>query len=317
LDDIFDETAYPDLLVGLSVADDAAVWKLSDDRALVFTADFFTPIVDDPYDYGAIAAANALSDIYAMGGEPFLALNLAALPATMPEEIIADILRGSAEKVKEAGAIIAGGHTIDDDEPKFGMAVLGTVHPERIGTKAKACPGDLLILTKPLGTGIITTAFKADEADLAHVATATDWMKRLNRDAAIALRGAPLHAVTDITGFGLLGHAWEVAEKSGVRLRIRFDDLPFHPGAFEYAANLLFPAMANRNMRDYGGSVLFTKELEYEIRLLTFCPETSGGLFISLPPHEAEGFLSRYEALGHQAWIVGEVLEGAQQIEVI
>jgi selenide,water dikinase len=301
----------------MSIADDAAVWKLDDDRALIFTADFFTPVVDDPYDYGAIAAANALSDIYAMGGEPFLALNLAAFPADLPEEMIVSILRGSAEKVKESGAIIAGGHTVDDDEPKFGLAVLGQVHPSRIGTKAGAMPGDLLILTKPLGTGIITTAYKADEADLEHLAVATEWMKRLNKKAATALKSAALHAVTDITGFGLLGHGWEVASKSGVGLRIHYDALPFHPGAKHYADELLFPAMANNNQADYGAHVRFASRLEYEHQLLAFCPETSGGLFISLTPDEAEAFRQRYEAMGGQSWLIGEVVEGAPQIEVI
>jgi selenide, water dikinase len=322
LADVFDESAFPNLLIGLAVADDAAVWRLDAQRALIFTADFFTPVVDDPYDYGAIAAANALSDVYAMGGEPFLALNLAALPANLPEEIIAGILRGGAEKVHEAGAVVAGGHTVDDDEPKFGLAVLGIVHPERIGTKGQARPGDLLLLTKPLGTGIITTAFKADEAAPEHIATAVEWMKRLNKDAALALRGegdllAPLHAVTDVTGFGLLGHGWEVASKSGVRLRFRYDDLPFHPGAQQYAEDLLFPAMANNNQSDYGQHIAFAPHLEYEQQLLSFCPETSGGLFISLPPDDAEAFLRRYRALGHTAWVVGEVLPGEPGIEVL
>jgi selenide,water dikinase len=322
LTDIFDESAYANLLVGLSVADDAAVWRLDDERALIFTADFFTPVVDDPYDWGAIAAANALSDVYAMGGEPFLALNLAAFPANLPEEIIAGILRGGAEKVREAGAVVAGGHTIDDDEPKFGLAVLGMVHPARIGTKGQASPGDVLLLTKPLGTGIITTAFKADEAAPEHMATAVEWMKRLNKDAAAALRGeqsqtTALHAVTDVTGFGLLGHGWEVASKSGVRLRFRYDDLPFHPGAMQYAEDLLFPAMANNNQGDYGEHVTFAPRLEYEQQLLSFCPETSGGLFLSLPQAEAEAFLQRYRALGHTAWVIGEVLAGAPGIEVL
>jgi selenide,water dikinase len=301
----------------MSIADDAAVWRLDDDRALIFTADFFTPVVDDPYDYGAIAAANALSDIYAMGGEPFLALNLAAFPPELPEEMIAGILRGSAEKVKESGAIIAGGHTIDDDEPKFGLAVVGQVHPQRIGTKAGAMPGDLLILTKPLGTGIITTAYKADEAELEHLAIATEWMKRLNKDAATALKDAALHAVTDITGFGLLGHGWEVASKSGVGLRILYDALPFHPGATHYADELLFPAMANNNQADYGEHVRFAPRLEYEQQLLTFCPETSGGLFLSLTPDEAQAFLKRYAAMGGQAWLIGEAIEGVPHIEVV
>jgi selenide, water dikinase len=308
-------------LVGLSVADDAAVWALDDERALILTADFFTPVVDDPYDYGAIAAANAMSDVYAMGGQPFLAINLAAFPADLPEEIIVGILRGSAEKVKEAGAIIAGGHTIDDDEPKFGLAVLGQVHPQRIGTKAAARPGDQLILTKPLGSGIITTAFKADVADPKHLAAAVSWMKALNKDAALALQelslpDAPPHAVTDITGFGLLGHAWEVAERSGFGLRLSFDALPFQPGAKGYADDLLFPAMANANMADYGEQVTFDARIEYEMQLLAFCPETSGGLLLSLPPAQAATYLARYQELGHSAWMIGEVTDEPPHIWV-
>ena len=315
--ELFDEANYPELLVGLTVADDAAVWKLDDQRALIFTMDFFTPIVDDPYDYGAIAAANALSDVYAMGGEPFLALSIAAFPAALPEAMIIEILRGSAEKVKEAGAIIAGGHTVDDDEPKVGLAVLGYVHPAKVYTKAMARPGDVLLLTKPLGVGIIATAYKAGVAEPEHVAIATRWMKLLNKDAALALRACAPHALTDITGFGLLGHAWEVAEKSGVRLRLAYEALPFHPGAQEYADELLFPAGANNNMAAYAEHVTFAPHLEYEQRLLCYCPETSGGLFISLAPEEAQNFLTRYRALGHEAWQVGQVMEGEPGIEVV
>jgi selenide,water dikinase len=303
--------------VGLTVADDAAVWKVNDERAIIFTADFFTPVVDDPYDYGAIAAANAMSDIYAMGGEPFLALNLAALPPDLPEDIIVGILRGSGEKVREAGAIIAGGHTIDDDEPKFGLAVLGWAHPDRVGTKAGARPGDALVLTKPLGSGIITTAFKSDQAEAEHMAEAVRWMKTLNKDAAAALDeaapGGPLHAVTDITGFGLLGHAWEVALKSGVGLRFRFDDLPFQPGAMRYADELLFPGLAGSNMGDYGAHVTFAERLEYEMRLLTFCPETSGGLLLSLPPGQADAYLTHLTRRGQPGWIIGEVIEAGAE----
>ncbi len=303
--------------MGLAVADDAVVWKLDEDRALIFTVDFFTPVVDDPYDYGAIAAANALSDVYAMGGEPFLALNLAAMPANLPEDMIVAILRGSAEKVKEAGAVIAGGHTIDDDEPKFGLAVLGQVRPDEVGTKAMAQPGDLLLLTKPLGVGIITTAAKADAADPAHLAAAVASMKRLNKAAAAALRGLPRHAVTDVTGFGLLGHGWEVAEKSGVRLRLRYADLPYLPGTTAYADDLLFPAMAGKNRADYCEHVTLHLKLEYEQELLTYCPETSGGLLVSLPPADAARYLERLAARGEQAWIIGEVLAGEPHIDII
>lgn len=277
-------------------------------------------MVDDPYDWGAIAAANALSDIYAMGGRPFLALNLAAFPATLPEEIIARVLLGSAEKVREAGAIVAGGHTIDDEEPKFGLAVLGMTSPEQIGTKAGAQPGDVLVLTKPLGVGIITTAYKGDVAAPEHVAAAVASMKQLNRAAAEALAEVRPHAVTDITGFGLLGHACEVAQQGGVRLRLQWGTLPFLPGARAYAQDLLFPAMASKNMSDYGPQVRFDDRLEYEDRLLLFCPETSGGLFVSLSPADAERYVARCRELGQAAWVIGQVLpadSGERAIEVI
>ncbi len=317
LADIFDEALWPDLLVGLATADDAAVWRLDEGRALIATVDFFTPVVDDPYDYGAIAAANALSDIYAMGGQPFLALNLAAMPAELPAEMLQEIVRGGAEKVREAGAIVAGGHTIDDDEPKFGYAVLGMAAPERLGVKAGARPGDRILLTKPLGVGIITTAFKADQAELEHLAVVTEWMKRLNRVAAEALRSVQPHAVTDITGFGLLGHAWEVSQRSGVRLRLRYAALPFHPGAQRYADELLFPALANNNMADYGEHVRFGPGLEYEQQMLLFTPETSGGLLISLAPAEAEQYTRAAAELGQSVWQIGEVLAGDPGIEVL
>jgi selenide,water dikinase len=316
LKEIFHEADYPDLLVGLEVADDAAVYRINDDVAVIQTTDFFTPIVDDPYAYGAIAAANAMSDVYAMGGQVVLALNIAAFPADMDEAIIRAILRGGAEKVKEAGGVIAGGHTIDDEEPKYGLAVMGIVHPDRIATKGGARPGDVLLLTKPLGVGIITTAFKADAADPAHVEVATQSMMQLNKRAAEAMQGGEFHAATDITGFSLLGHAYEMAEKSGARLRFRFDDLPFHPGAKEYAELLLFPGGANRNKAAYEQHVHFAPYLEYEMQLLLFTPETSGGLLIAMPPGEVEGFLARCAERGQKAWLVGDVVEGAG-IEVL
>lgn len=316
LRDTFREADYADLLVGLDVSDDAAVWRVSDDRSLIFTVDFFAPIVDDPYDYGAIAAANALSDVYAMGGRPFLALNLAALPSALPDEMTVAILRGAAEKAKEAGAVIAGGHTIDDDEPKFGLAVLGEVHPQCIGTKAGARAGDLLLLTKPLGVGIIATAAKAGEAEAAHLALAVESMKRLNRVAAEALGGLPLHAVTDVTGFSLLGVSWEVAERSKVQVRVHYSALPFLPGAGQYAEALLFPGASGRNKRSYQAHITFAPFLEYEQQLLALSPETSGGLLISLPPHDAEQYLANIRASGGEAWVIGEVMAGEPQVLV-
>lgn len=303
--------------MGLTLADDAAAWRLNAEQALVATVDFFTPVIDDPYDYGAIAAANALSDIYAMGATPFMALNLAAFPPDLPEEMLLAILRGGAEKVREAGAVVAGGHTIDDDEPKFGYAVLGMVHPDRIGRKSGAVVGDQILLTKPLGVGIITTAFKADLAAPEHVATAVEWMKRLNRQAAEALGVVDRpHAVTDITGFGLLGHAWEIASQSGVCLRVKYADLPFHAGAFAYADDLLFPALANSNMTDYGAYATFASGIEYERQLLLFTPETSGGLLVTLHPDDAARFAEAASALGQPVWRIGDVVAGDPAIEV-
>ncbi len=226
LQGMFDPADYPDLLVGLGAPDDAAVYRLDDARALIITTDFFTPIVDDPYQYGAIAAANALSDVYAMGGQPLVALNIAALPPDLPPDMMAQIILGMAEKVREAGAVIAGGHTIQDKEPKVGLAVIGLGHPDHLLTKAGARPGDVLILTKPLGTGCITTAAKNDKADAAHVAEAIRWMVQLNRDGAEVAVELGVRAATDITGFGFMGHATEMAEASGVTLRLQWNGIP-------------------------------------------------------------------------------------------
>jgi selenide,water dikinase len=273
--------------------------------------------VDDPYAYGAIAAANAMSDVYAMGGEVVLALNVAAFPANMPAEIIIEILRGGAEKVREAGGVIAGGHTIDDDEPKYGMAVMGVVRPDRVATKAGARVGDVLLLSKPLGTGIITTAFKSDRAELAHVEAATASMMKLNRDAVRAVQKGRFHAITDITGFSLLGHGCEMAEKSGVRLRLRYDDLPFLDGAKRYAGERLFPGGANNNEAAFKEQVSFAPRIGDELQLLLFTPETSGGLLVAVPDDEVEALLKRCRELEQAMWVVGQVVEGSGEIEVL
>lgn len=297
------------------MADDAAVYRVSDEVAIIHTLDFFPPIVDDPYDYGAIAAANAMSDVYAMGGRVVLALNVACFPPKLPPEIVAEILRGGADKVAEAGGVIAGGHTVDDEEPKYGLAVMGTVHPDRILTKAAARPGDALLLTKPLGVGIITTAAKGDAADPAHVAAAVTSMKRLNRVAAEIVQRLGVHAVTDVTGFALLGHACEMAEKSGVRLRLRLGRLPFLDGARAYADEWLFPAGTCSNERFYTARVTFGEGVSEEVQQLLYTPETSGGLLIAAPPERVDALSEAFRAADHPLWLVGDVVDG-QGVEV-
>ena len=307
---LFRAADFPDLLVGLEKADDAAVYRLTPELAVIHTLDFFTPIVDDPYQYGAIAAANALSDVYAMGGEVLLALNICAFPADMDPDIISEILRGGAEKVREAGAALAGGHTVDDKEPKYGLSVLGVVHPDRVLTKGGARPGDVLVLTKPLGAGIVTTAFKGGVAEPEHIAAATASMAALNRTAAQLAGRVGVRGATDITGFSLLGHASEMAALSGVGLRFRLADLPFLPGAREYAEQWLFPAGANRNQEHFGCGVTFAEAIGDELRLLLFTPETSGGLLLAVPADRLAELLALAAEAGQPMWVVGEVVEG-------
>jgi selenide,water dikinase len=301
--------------VGLDSPDDGAVYRISDDQALIFTTDFFTPVVDDPYTYGAVAAANAMSDIYAMGGRVVLALSIAAFPPKLPARVISEILHGAAEKVAEAGGVIAGGHTIDDDEPKFGLAVMGTVHPSRVGKKGGARPGDQLLLTKPLGVGIITTAAKGDAAEGVHVEGAIQTMVQLNRRAAELAQQVDFHAMTDITGFALLGHAYEMASQSRARFRFVFDQLPFLPGAQDYADLWLFPGGACNNQRTFEEHISFG-ELPEEMQMLLFTPETSGGLLIALPPGEADRLQALCREAGQTVWHVGDVVEG-EGIQVI
>jgi selenide,water dikinase len=316
LQDVFAGFTSVDLLVGLENPDDAAVYKLTEGAAVIFTTDFFPPIVDDPYDYGAIAAANAMSDIYAMGGEVVLALNIACFPADLPLEVAREILRGGAEKVREAGGVIAGGHTVDDPEPKYGLAVMGLIHPSRVAVKAGAQPGDVLVLTKPLGVGIVTTALKSDMAEPRSLEEAVASMSRLNRDAAQAMTAGSYHAATDITGFGLLGHAWEMVRQGGICFRFHLDSLPFVHGAQALADAWLFPGGANRNEEAYRPHVRFATPISDEMQMLMFTPETSGGLLIALPPGEVERYQARCAARGQPVWVVGEVLQG-DGIEVL
>ncbi len=271
------------------------------------TTDFFTPVVDEPYDYGLVAAANSLSDIYAMGGTPFLALNIAALPPDLPPEISSEILRGGAEKCREAGVVIAGGHTIQDKEPKYGLVVLGFIHPQKMLTKAGLHPGDVLVLTKPLGFGVTTTALKQQKADTEHVREVVDWMGRLNRAAGQLAVEFNLRAGTDITGFSLLGHASEMAEASSVGLHLAYAKLPFVSGARKYAAMWTFPGGAANNRLHFGAGVRFAPELSEEQQMLLFDPQTSGGLLLGVPPIKLDAFLARAGEINQPVWVVGEV----------
>jgi selenide, water dikinase len=298
------------LLVGLDQPDDAVVWKVDETRALVLTTDFFTPVVDDPYDYGAIAAANSMSDVYAMGGVPFLALSIAALPPELPSEFLAEIIRGGADVAKQAGVVIAGGHTIQDKEPKFGLVVLGWVDPKKYLTKKGLIPGDQLVLTKPLGFGVTTTALKRKIAEEVDVKEAVGWMKTLNHKASTLAIKYNAHSCTDVTGFSLLGHGWEMAEASQVGLRIKFQSLPFISGAKKYAREWTFPGGASDNMHFYGNHVKFSGDLEEYEKMLVFDPQTSGGLLIGLSAKDAINFMEASKIEAQPAWIIGEVVEG-------
>ena len=298
------------MLVGLDGADDAAVWKLDDDRALVVTTDFFTPVVDTPYEYGAIAAANSLSDIYAMGGVPFLALNIAALPPDLPVEISSEILRGGAEKCRQAGVVVAGGHTVQDKEPKFGLVALGFVHPKKMLTKNGVNPGDALILTKPLGFGVTTTAIKQEKASQTDTLEVIGWMSRLNQLAGQLASEFGLRGGTDITGFGLLGHGLELANSSGVGLRLYFGALPFISCAQKYASEWTFPGGTSDNRSYYGSQVHFDAGLTEMQQMLAFDAQTSGGLLLAIPPEKLAGFEKRARQLDQPIWRIGEAVPG-------
>jgi len=278
------------------------------------TTDFFAPLVDDPYDYGAIAATNAMSDVYAMGGEVVLALNIAAFPDDLPGEIIARILRGGADKVTEAGGIVAGGHTIIDAEPKFGLCVLGLVHPARVLTKAGAQPGDALFLTKALGTGIVTTAAKQDAAAPEHLDAAVESMTRLNRHASHLAREAGARALTDITGYSLLGHGYEMAAAGGVDFRFDASSVPLLPGALDYAGRGIITGGAARNRQYLAGKVRIADGISDAMGHVLFDPQTSGGLLFAVAPEQAKDVEQRFA--GKAVWQVGEVVDG-EGVEVL
>lgn len=298
------------LLVGLAPADDAAVYRLDDERALVFTVDFFPPLVDDPEEFGAIAATNALNDVFAMGGAPLLALSIAAFPEELPTETVAAILAAADRKVREAGALLAGGHTIRDAEPKYGLAVVGMVSPQGVWRKSSARPGDALFLTKPLGTGIVLTAVRKGLLGRVEQDAAVAQMTQLNRDAADLVRPRAPSAVTDVTGFGLFGHATEVADRSGVRLVLESERLPALPGALEAARQGIRTGGDARN-REYVAGRLELEDLAPERDLLGFDPQTAGGLLVALPAEISSVVEAEFRDRGLPVARIGRVEEGS------
>lgn len=302
----------PNVLVGIATSDDAGVYRLSDDLALVQTVDFFTPIVDDPYDFGRIAAANSLSDIYAMGGKPLTALNIATFPVgDLDLEILARILEGGAAVAKEAGIVILGGHTVKDPEPKYGMAVTGTIRPDAIVTNAGARPGDSLILTKPLGTGILSTALKRGLIDDAGIAAAVGWMARLNAKASAAMLACGAHAATDVTGFGLLGHAGEMARGSGVRLVLHASQVPLHDRVVELIEQGCIPGGTRNNAAEHGTFTRFDATVSETLRIALSDATTSGGLLIAVEPERAEELVALLIAGGDLGAVIGRVETGS------
>lgn len=301
----------PRLLVGFDASDDAYVYDLGDGRGLVGTTDFFPPMVDDPYLFGQVAAANALSDVWAMGGRPVLALNLLCFPNCLGLEVAGQILAGGADKCREAGVIVAGGHSINDHEPKFGLAVTGFVEIDHMLANGGARPGDALVLTKALGTGVLTTAHKAELLDDAGVKVATDSMIALNKYGAEALRGLHAHAATDVTGFSLMGHGCEMADASGVTLEVHAPDVPVMARAREMAAMGLIPAGAYRNRDFFGPRVDMAPDVPLDLSDVLFDPQTSGGLLVALPAAEADEYVGCLRELGQPAAVVGQAVPRA------
>ena len=304
-----DPNLDPNLLVGISTGDDAAVYKMSEDMAIISTVDFFPPIVDDPFKFGEIAATNALSDVYAMGGKPLIALNIVGFPVDLPHEILGEILSGGASKAEEAGVLIVGGHTVDDAEPKYGMSVTGVVHPGEQVTNAGAKPGDVLVLTKPIGTGIITTAGKQERVSEEVLDRAVEIMGDLNRKASEAMMRVGVNACVDITGFGLLGHLRLIAQGSDVSARVRVGAVPVIEGVEELLDMGIAPGGTHRNLESLDGVVDWHPDISEQTRILLADAQTSGGLLIAVAPEKADELLGVLadEGVGTRA-VVGEIL---------
>jgi len=305
------------LIVGLETSDDACVYKINDDIAMIQTVDFFTPVVDDPYTFGQIAAANSLSDIYAMGGEPAIALNIIGFPNCLDPDVMAEILKGGASKVMEAGASIAGGHSVEDDEPKYGLCVTGFIHPDKILKNYGALAGDVLILTKPVGTGIVNTAIKADMCSNESKEAAIHTMRTLNKNAKIVIENYPISCCTDITGFGLAGHSAEMAEASNVTFVINIKDVPVIKDVFEYASSGLVPGGSYRN-REFFESKVSVEGVEEQFIDLAYDPQTSGGLLFAVNEKYADNIMKDLKmSLDTQFSIVGNVIEKTGNYNVI
>lgn len=298
------------LIVGLETSDDAAVYKINNEIAIIETLDFFTPVVDDPYTFGQIAATNSLSDVYAMGGEPSLAMNIVCFPNCLEPAVLGEILRGGADKVKEAGAILIGGHSVADDEPKYGLSVTGFVHPDKVLANATAKPGDLLVLTKPIGLGVINTAIKADMASREAYDKAVKVMTTLNKFGKDAIdKAGGVNSLTDITGFGLLGHVLEMAEGSCVTIKLKSSDIPVIEEAIEYANMGLVPAGTYANKKHIQDKVYFKNKLNQYMVDLLYDPQTSGGLLISIQRENVEILMKELENSPIEYAIIGEVIE--------
>ena len=313
---------HPNLLVGLATGDDAAVYQIDDELALVSTVDFFPPIVDDPYQFGEVAAANALSDVYAMGGRPIIALNIVGFPADLPKDILGDILKGGASKAQEAGVLIVGGHTVDDKEPRYGLAVTGTIKPGMQVTVDSARAGDSLVLTKPIGTGIITTAGKHQRVSAAVLDNAVGVMTTLNRAAAEAMMKVGVSACSDVTGFGLLGHLRTIVEASDVSARISVQWVPLLEGAWDLLEQDIVPGGTRRNLESLVKIVKWAPDLDEAWKLMLSDAQTSGGLLISVPAHRLGQLLQELRSAGVQTTaVVGEIVErdslGGERIEVL
>lgn len=302
------------MLVGISTGDDAGVFRLRDDLAIVSTVDFFTPVVDDPYTYGQVSAANALSDVYAMGGRPISALNIVCWPQSgLAPEMLGEVLRGGSDKAREAGVVVVGGHSVADEEVKFGMAVTGVIDPRRIIRNVGARPGDALLISKALGTGVLMTAFKRDALAADHYTAAVNSMKLLNASAATVMLKYDVHAATDVTGFGLMGHAFKMADGSGVTLVFEESDLPLLQGVLEQVRAGMIPGGGKRNQEYYGPHVKVSDEVSDEMVTVAFDPQTSGGLLMSVPESESIAMLSDLHKAGcADAAIIGRVEQQRQ-----